>query len=575
MKITPETKSLAAIFQATSDNKYVIPIYQRNYSWKDEQIETLFDDIRNEDKGYYAGNLLINTDNGTNNVIDGQQRLTTMSIMLLAIYEKLTNKANGSSIDPMNPIADEVAEARVDIKRQLLVDKQVRLKLLDKDQKVWENLVKILSNEQPGGWGQYYLFKRYKYIRDELLNEENFPDVVDLLDFYKKLINTELLQISVPDISDAYQVFASLNSKGMPLTPIDLLKNIYLSKNGEPAKWNELKAQFTVNDEENVAKLTSFILNNYDAFESDSTSSLTKGKIVKAYGKLFQEKGSEYIDVLNNRAKIYVTIANDENNYDWTLSGLAKLDATTSYPFLLNLLTKRAEYELTDRHIDKIVVDLIKLYVLRNIALSPKASNLRSVMNGLKKSINDNSWKSDELVEKIHEKIISVQPRWEAVELALRDGIYDKNKKTARFILISIERKYGKFFNKSKPDTLDDFASGGNLRWSIEHIIPQGDSLSDEWKDILSPEDRDRATEIQSQNVHKLGNLTLTPYNSEMGNKTFNEKKNLKVNDELVGLSLGLYLNESIDTSKEYFDISDLERRQVELLNVFKKLFSI
>ena len=60
-----------------------------------------------------------------------------------------------------------------------------------------------------------------------------------------------------------------------------------------------------------------------------------------------------------------------------------------------------------------------------------------------------------------------------------------------------------------------------------------------------------------------------------MGNKTFNEKKNLKVNDELVGLSLGLYLNESIDTSKEYFDISDLERRQAELLNVFKKLFSI
>lgn len=575
MKITPETKSLAAIFQATSDNKYVIPIYQRNYSWKDEQIETLFDDIRNEDRGYYAGNLLINTDNGTNNVIDGQQRLTTMSIMLLAIYEKLTNKANGSSIDLMNPLVDEVAEARVDIKRQLLVDKQVRLKLLDKDQKVWENLVKILSNEQPGGWGQYFLFKRYKYVRDELLNEENFPDVVDLLDFYKKLINTELLQISVPDISDAYQVFASLNSKGMPLTPIDLLKNVYLSKNGEPAKWNALKAQFTVNDEENVAKLTSFILNNYDAFESDSTSSLTKGKIVKAYGKLFQEKGSEYIDVLNNRAKIYVTIANDDNNYDWTLSGLAKLDATTSYPFLLNLLTKKSEYELTDIHVNKIVEDLIKLYVLRNIALSPKASNLRSIMNGLKKSINDNSWKSDELVEKIHEKILSVQPKWEAIELALKDGIYDKNKKTARFILISIEREYGNFFNKSKPDTLDEFTSGGKLRWSIEHIIPQGEGLNDDWKDILSPEDRDRATEIQSQNVHKLGNLTLTPYNSEMGNKTFNEKKNLKANDELVGLSLGLYLNESIDTSKEYFDISDLEHRQADLLNVFKKLFSI
>ena len=61
MKITPETKTLAAIFQTNSSVHYVIPVYQRNYSWKDEQIETLFDDIKNEDIGYYVGNLLINT----------------------------------------------------------------------------------------------------------------------------------------------------------------------------------------------------------------------------------------------------------------------------------------------------------------------------------------------------------------------------------------------------------------------------------------------------------------------------------------------------------------------------------
>ena len=101
MKITPETKTLAAIFQTNSSVHYVIPVYQRNYSWKDEQIETLFDDIKNEDIGYYVGNLLINTDASSNNIIDGQQRLTTLSLMLLAIHENLTSFYQKVSLCPL------------------------------------------------------------------------------------------------------------------------------------------------------------------------------------------------------------------------------------------------------------------------------------------------------------------------------------------------------------------------------------------------------------------------------------------------------------------------------------------
>ncbi len=118
MKITPETKTLATIFQFNSDNKYLIPVYQRNYSWKDEQIETLFDDILAEDTGYYVGNLLINSDNGDNNVIDGQQRLTTLSLMLLATYEKLSEYRK--EMDNTDPSLDKLIQTQSDIKRQLL-----------------------------------------------------------------------------------------------------------------------------------------------------------------------------------------------------------------------------------------------------------------------------------------------------------------------------------------------------------------------------------------------------------------------------------------------------------------------
>lgn len=242
MKITPETKTLAAIFQTNSSVHYVVPVYQRNYSWKDEQIETLFDDIKNEDIGYYVGNLLINTDASSNNVIDGQQRLTTLSLMLLAIHENLTSFYQ--KMHQTDPDFEKVSEARLDIKRQILDGDVVRLRLLDKDQTVWENLVKVLQGENPGKWGNYFLSKRYKYIRNELLKGPLFSTPSELLTFYKKLVNIELLQISVPNISDAYQVFASLNSKGMPLTPLDLLKNVYLSKNGDSNKWNKLKEGF-------------------------------------------------------------------------------------------------------------------------------------------------------------------------------------------------------------------------------------------------------------------------------------------------------------------------------------------
>lgn len=573
MKITPENKTLAAIFETTSDNQYIIPNYQRNYSWHEEQIETLFDDINHEDQGYYIGNLLINNDDTSYNVIDGQQRLTTLSLMLLAIYENL-NKFR-VDMNPASSILNKIVETQMDIRRQLLVNGNVRLKLLDIDQKVWENLVKILNDDTQGGWGRYLLFKRYKYIRDELFNLENFEVAEDLILFYKKLVNVEILQIFVPDLSDAYQVFASFNSKGLPLTPLDLLKNIYLSKNGTLDNWMKLKDVFTNNDEENTSKLTSFILNNFDAFETDSAASLTKGKLVKEYEKLFNKNGPNYLSKLLERSNQFIRIASDSQNYSWDFSGLSKLDATTSYPLLLNLLCNQDDYNLSNDQINCIVKDLIRLYILRNIALTPKSSNLRSALNSIRKYIVDNGLRSNEIVEYIHNKLQSVQPKWESVKIALQDGIYDKNKKTTRFILISLEREYGKFFDKSNPDSLDLYDEKGNLRWSIEHIIPQGLHISDQWKDILSPTERDRATEIQSQNVHKIGNLTLTPYNSEMGNKSFVDKKNYTIDGKPVGLSLGLYLNETINKGKDVFAIDELNERQKILTEKIKEMFVI
>ena len=96
MNINPESKPISEIFSIEGKTIYNIPIYQRNYSWNDNNIESLYNDVINEQSGYYLGNLLVTpsqTEKGFD-VVDGQQRLTTISLFLLAIYEELDNIVN-------------------------------------------------------------------------------------------------------------------------------------------------------------------------------------------------------------------------------------------------------------------------------------------------------------------------------------------------------------------------------------------------------------------------------------------------------------------------------------------------
>ncbi|MDD9139237.1 DUF262 domain-containing protein [Fructobacillus sp. CRL 2054] len=320
MKIDSEPRSFRELFPIDGPMQYVVPDYQRNYAWKEEQIEALFNDMSTEDDGYYVGNLLISEEGSFQNIIDGQQRLTTLNLMLLALFERMLDKTNDQDVP--NDQKGKLFQDFGDIKRRLLLDEDTfepRLKLLKKDQEIWEKLVKILDEKTnlPSNYGRFAFFKRYKYIQENLLGDLS---AVELHNFYQnKFMPLTLLKISVPDLNDAYQVFASLNSKGLPLTPLDLLKNMYLAQKGTPDKWMELTEVFTDGDNADKQKMTRFVLNSYDAFEKKSASSLTKGKIVKAYQKLFDKYHAGYIDKLIERAKIYKTIDSDDNDYDYNL----------------------------------------------------------------------------------------------------------------------------------------------------------------------------------------------------------------------------------------------------------------
>lgn len=602
MNINPESKPISEILSIEGQAYYNIPVYQRNYSWNDNNIEELYNDVKNEDKGYYIGNLLVtpSTDLPGYDVVDGQQRLTTIALFFLAIYEEL-NKV----IDEAETNIEERKKVYTilgDIPRKLTSKEGMpKLKLLEQDAEIFTNYLQVLDGKPKGKFGNRTFGKRYNFIQELILNKEenSVSKIQSLKEFYEKLNNVELLRITVNDLTDAYSVFTSLNAKGLPLTLIDLMKSYYLreavfhfSEKEALEEWQKLINIFSSDDGEPYSiAVTQFLQNNYDAFEGEGTSSITKRASLRKYEQLFKTRGYHYMENLIVNAKVFSTmvpkIKNDDDvehgeELKKSLSKLSKLETSPIYPLVLYLLKKLEEKIISEKTVELIFEYLVSYYVRRNIVLKPKSSNIRAKAIQAVRSLQKDEKKLDvnslTLIQKNFEQI---KARDEEFVTALRGSVYDISPQTVRFILIEIERKFGSFFNKQNPDNLDKYSLAGKPEWSLEHILPQNPNLKINWKDMISPDNIDHAEILQKENMHKIGNLTLTGYNSEMGDKDFKVKRDYKPKDseEYTGLRTKLFINKSIASddetieTKETWTIEDINRRTNMLIDLILEIF--
>jgi uncharacterized protein with ParB-like and HNH nuclease domain len=607
MQISPETKKISEIFPIEGNLNYKIPIYQRSYSWQDKQIEMFIEDIAKEASGYYIGNVLITRteDNSIQEIVDGQQRLTTISLLLLAIYE-VTKK-----FIALNPL--DVGSLLSDIKRKLIINGSLdhqRYTLLSADNAVYKDILKtVLIDDKKYNAKKIRFSIRYQRIK-EILDEE-YETFYSLKNFYDKLNSIELLKITVTKLSDAFSIFSSLNSKGMPLTLVDLLKNEYLkqatkekiNESNAIVGWDSLMSVFADSEEINTNDVTQFLLNNYDALESKERRSITKGEALDLYNKII-DKGSKYIHELKERSNWFDFIKDSDANVDVDpkvkrlVYDLSNLDPSQSFPLLLFIFVRLKELKLSTDQLIMILSNIISFFVRRNITLKPKASNVRSLFININREIQEKNLLSNDIVTLIKKEITKESVSDQILkQTLLEDGLYDKNSSTTRFILIDLERKlqdtYIKknktvYFTKANPDTLNELIDSPRgkrpkQRWTIEHILPEGSKLPSFWEIMISPQDPSKAREIQDEHVHKLGNLTLTPYNSELGQKSFVDKKNKQDKGNFVGLKLPIILNESIPNiginetidSKETWTIEDINRRTEELANKILDFYKI
>lgn len=303
-------------------------------------------------------------------------------------------------------------------------------------------------------------------------------------------------------------------------------------------EWASLVGIFSPDGEDfDVNVTTQFLLNNYDAFHDNGTSSITKGRALQRYDDVIHDEyrdGNDYLCVLIDRARVFAQIAQfpgmnvDSTPFDSQFNALKRLESSQAYPLLLSLFVGRRELELDDDQLHTLLQALICFYVRRNITLVPKSSNIRAKMLGMTRTIKNDDLKGAAIVSAILAMLKSISSTDDVFLNALNsEGVYDKNAKTTRYILIALERNMDgpQLLDKGHPDNLDEINPKNKQPfWSIEHILPEGD-LTDYWKHEISPEDPEQASSLQDQYVHMLGNLTLTPYNSDLSQRPF-------VNDE-------------------------------------------
>lgn len=617
MDLKPDKKTISEIFPLETNVTYNIPIYQRNYSWKEENIEVLIQDIIQQKSGYYLGNFIVTEYPDNQNyfdIVDGQQRLTTIALILLSIYEILQKSVDSKILD--DDILRKVHSTQDRIKEKLLkTDDTPQLSLLDPDKAIYIDLLHlIIKRDENAKPHKNKIFgRRYDYTKNYLETfffdkEENRNDLKvkegteKILDFYSKLNYAEILRIRVPNLNDAFTVFTSFNAKGVPLTLIDLFKSFYLreadgklSQDEALSKWEELISIFyNDNDEPISSVITRFLLNNYDTFESTKKASITSDSALDVYDKLFHSKGYKYIDVLIDRARIFSNIIGKIETVDVLkldkqaqkkLLYLDKLESTQIYPILFYLLNKYHDNKITLDLINDYLDFLLTYYVRRNIILKPKASNIRAKAIQCVRELSEKDIVALNDINNCKDNLMLISASDEEFKVALNGPVYSLSKNTTRIILIYLERKYGSLFNKQTPDNLDNVTDKGNYVWSLEHIMPQSAFNNRDWKPELLKvsNSEEEAKIILEKNVHRLGNLTLTGYNSEMSAKTFIEKRDYrdKSSNNETGLKTKLHLNESIANpnesiqDKEEWSIEDIDRRTEKLIEETSAIFTI
>jgi len=511
-----------------SDTVFSIPVYQRDYNWQEKQCQRLFKDILQTGKNekvssYFLGSIVYIHDGiyGVGekefHVIDGQQRMTTLTLLFLAIYFKLKGTILAKDADKIynqyvvNPYSE----------------KEIKLKLLPPEENLYI-LNKISHNKfnELEAFQDRNMLKNYLFFEKELENL-SFDDMKHLSNGIEKLIYIDIALEKGKD--DPQKIFESLNSTGLDLSQGDLIRNYILMdlERGEQNRiykeiWIPIENNCKVSDGSEITSYVSDFIRDYLTLKTEKISS--KPKVFETF-------------------KAYYEKENDEK-----LEDMKKYDKTVINTFLIGILKDYKDNILEKDELVNMLI-LLQSYLWRRYITEKPTNALNKIFQGMYGKISRSGNYYENLVDVLMAEDF---PTDEELESALKLKNVYKDKEKLNYVFKKLEN-----YNHNE---LIDFE---NEKITIEHIFPQKPNKA--WKENYSDNELEQMISFKDT----ISNLTLTGSNSNLSNKAFHEKRD----DEVHGYKNSkLYMNKYLGRLEEW-NLLSMEARFESLYDDIIKIW--
>ena len=518
------------IYEILNGNKqFLIPVYQRFYSWDIDQCKRLWNDIvemqRKGKVGHFVGSIVNIAEQAMPTgvqkymIIDGQQRMTTLTLLLLALRDYAIKNPNDTTINARridNMLLKNEYESG---------DERYKLLLTETDRDI---LISLVEEKPIVEDTRSRLIENYNFFAGKLADKEIQPAEV-----YESIGKLQIVNITLDRaVDDAQAIFESLNSTGKELSESDLIRN-YVLMGLEPSEqtyvyehlWRPVEQLF-------IYKTQGTVMDAF--FRHYLTMKLSRipkqGRVYEEF-KLYHlncEFGTirELCQDLLEYAKYYTNIVfkrNTDTDLKKLYEDIIDLRMEVSYPFLLKIHHDCVEGLITSDELKKILKLCIS-YVLRRAICEIPTNSMNKTFATLKNYIRPDDYLNFVKAFFVMQDTYKEFPDNDKFEGAFESrDIY--NMRARNYILSRLEN-----FENKAPIIIENY--------TIEHIMPQNKNLSSEWQADLGAEWQ----EVQKKYLHTIGNLTLTAYNSEISDRPFLEKMDMPGGFKESALRLNKYV---------------------------------
>lgn len=540
--------------------QYCIPVFQRDYAWTEEQCTKLFEDIvmaYKKDRPHFCGSFVYAPLGSKKHIdsyiiIDGQQRFTTLYILIKALADSADDDRDKDALQRYLYNEDKFDRYGLDEKSKLKL-KPVKT---DNDQLLLLMSGKIEQMDKSRRGIIYHNYMLFMQLIKLFLEESSANSVLMINDGIEKLICADI-RLDTDD--NAQEIFERINSTGIKLGLADLIRNYILMTDTDQERLYE-EYWLTVQN-----LLPDKLLDNFfiDYLNMKSDGFVKESEAYKSFKQVYVEgkyDNEKMLQEILHYAKQYYVFCYGSSDFgaevNKALAGLRKLKQTTVYLFLFRVFDDYENGIINKNELARVLKMLLS-YSIRRLVCEIGSNTLR----GLYKTLYGRVFEQKENKNTYYDSLVSfflqqtskntIPSDNEFVTALQEKNLYSKNA-LCKYLLCAIE-------NQGK-ETLDT----ENL--SIEHIMPQNKNLSMSWQKMLG----ENWQSVHEKYLHTLGNLTLTGYNSELGDKPF-EKKKEKLEETITHIAV---LYSDIKDKSEWNSVN-MEKRAKRLAEIILKLFPI